>query len=82
MAPSSDVGYDPNEEEDINWKVSNISIRTTLTKDDRVINTKVTQCHMLHMTVVCNFIHTNVRNNSVSEFISQGNTAMKSGSLN
>ena len=33
------------------------------------------------MTVVYKFIHTNVRNNSVSEFISQGDTAMKSGSL-
>ena len=31
MAHSSDFGYAPNEEEDINWKVSNIEIRTTLT---------------------------------------------------
>ena len=33
------------------------------------------------MTVVYKFIHTNVRNNSVSEFIYQGNAAMKSGAL-
>ena len=36
---------------------------------------------MIHITVVYKFIHTNVRNNSVSEFIYQGNAAMKSGAL-
>ena len=36
---------------------------------------------MIHITVVYKFIHTNVRNNSVSEFIYQGNADMKSGAL-
>ena len=56
-------------------------MRTTLTYDNKLRNTRVTKFHVLHMTSVRKFIHFNVRKESVSEFISQGHSAMKSGEL-
>ena len=63
------------------WKVATIVMRTTLTYGDRVRNIRVTKFHVLHMTSVRKFIHINVRNKSVSEFISQVHYDMKSGAL-
>ena len=57
-------------------------IYTTLTYGDIVRDNRFTLCHVLHMTAVCKLINFNVRKNSVSEFISQGNYSMKSVALN
>ena len=59
-------------------RFTNITIRTILTYGDRIRNTRVTKCHVLHMTAVRKFIHFDVRKKSVSEFISQGHAAMQS----
>ena len=57
-------------------------MHNTLKYGDRIINTKVAQFHVLHITAVQNFIHFNVRKNIVSEFISQGHNVMKCGASN
>ena len=56
-------------------------MRTKLIYGDRVIDTRVTRCHMLHMTAFCKSINFNYIKKSVSELISQGNATMKSGVL-
>ena len=79
LAHSVGVRYAPNEEEDINKKASNITMKANLKYGDRLRNTRFTQFYVLHMTAFRKFINCIVRKKSVLEFLSQVRANIQSG---